>query len=1020
MKKILLAVLILQSSVLSVQASAVHDWENNHVLQINREPARAYFIPFSKSSGDMSLSLDGQWKFRWTKTPGEAVADFYVRGFDDSGWTSFPVPATWETSGYGTPIYVSSGYPFKIDPPRVTSEPPHDWTTYKERNPTGQYRRAFSVPGEWKKGHTILRFEGVQSAFYVWINGVKVGYSQGSYEPSEFNITPYIKAGNNEIAVEVYKYSDGSYLEDQDFWRLGGIQRDVLVYHAPDVRLRDFAVRTVAENGGYSEWSLQINPALQASDSETGEGYKVCAVLTDAGGRVVGTATEDAVPVLNLSHKAALMNEWFPQRGGRKFARMEIKMNSPLLWTAETPNLYTLTMQVKDSAGNIVQQARQKVGFREIKINGGMLLVNGKQVRLRGVNRHEHDPKAGHVMSESLMLKDLRLMKKANVNAVRTSHYPNHPRWYELCDSMGMYVMDEADCETHGLRGILTSDPDWNGAFMDRVIRMAERDKNHACVILWSLGNESGFGANHTSMAGFLHTFDPTRPVHYEGAQGVDNDPECVDVISRFYPRVKQTYLNPGVAPGSDVERPENARWEHLLDIAGRTNDSRPVLTSEYAHAMGNAMGNFKDYWDEIYSNPRMLGGFVWDWVDQAIWQVKDGKGAWLYGGAFGDKPSSGAFCLNGIVFADRTLNSKYQEVKYVYSPVQFVRHGSDIWVINRGSHLSLGNYKCCYRVFQNGDAGRHGVMDLKNVMPDDSAIVANANEYKFDSNKDARLNLTVLSAVGDTVVAQQIALNDNMIKAGSALSAAMVKERRIGIDEPVFTPQFYRAPTDNDRGFGNWLAKEWKNCKLDSPVVVKVAADVTEYRYPEGKIIVKRHTERETVKGVEYVAYTFDFSFSGTLPELPRLGVTLALPRSYEHVEWYGRGPWDSYPDRRQAALIGLWKGEVSGQYTHYPRPQDNGNHEDCSVVRLAYGRGKCICIEAVDSSFSFSALHYTPQDIASAKYDYQLREGNYTMLNIDCRVMGLGNSSCGPGVLKKYSIDKNRHYQLKFRLHR
>ena len=599
------------------------------MLQINREPARAYFIPYAAQKGDRMVTLNGEWQFRWTKTPDERIHDFYRTDFDASTWDKLAVPANWEVNGYGTPIYISAGYPFKIDPPYVMREPKKEWTTYMERNPTGQYRRTFTIPATWQEGQAFLRFEGVMSAFYVWVNGLRVGYSQGSMEPSEFNITNYIKKGENQIAIEVYKYSDGSYLEDQDFWRFGGIHRDVLIYHTPDVRIRDVAVRASMDG------VLQINPQFAVFRGETGEDYRLVATLLDAN-RPVGGDTVAAAEILDLQHKAARMNEWYPQRGHRKFNRMEIKVANAKLWSVEQPYLYTLRLQLQKADGTVVEQVTQKVGFRTIQIKGGQLLINGKAIKIRGVNRHEHDPYTARVMSEQRMLQDLRLMKAANINAVRLAHYPNCPRWYELCDSMGMYVMDEADAETHGLRGTLASTPDWGDAFLDRAIRMAERDKNHPCVIFWSLGNESGYGPNQAAMSAWLHEFDPTRPVHYEGAQGNYTgkgeeipDPSTVDVISRFYPRVMQEYLNPGIPEGSDKERAENARWERLLEIANKTGDRctwvgsdggpRPVLASEYAHCMGNALGNFKEYWDEINSNPRMLGGFIWDWVDQGI-----------------------------------------------------------------------------------------------------------------------------------------------------------------------------------------------------------------------------------------------------------------------------------------------------------------------------------------------------------------------------------------------------------------
>ena len=907
MRKVIVFLPFYLFTFLSLSAQVHHDWEDNHVLQINREPARAYFISYGVKAGDRMLSLNGDWHFRWTKTPDEFIRDFYRTDYDVSSWKTLAVPANWEVNGYGTPIYVSAGYPFKIEPPYVTKEPKKDWTTYEERNPTGQYKRTFTLPAAWQSGQTFLRFEGVMSAFYVWINGKRVGYSQGSMEPSEFNVTSYLKDGENQIAVEVYKYSDGSYLEDQDFWRFGGIHRDVLLYHTPDIRLRDVAVRTTQEKEG---WILAVNPQFSVYNDENGEDYRLVATLLD-GGRPICYDSVATDEVLDLQHKAARMNEWFPQRGYRKFNRMAMKVANPRLWSAEQPNLYTLKLELQDIAGRNIEQTSLQVGFRQINIRGGQLLINGTPIKIRGVNRHEHDPHKGRVMTEELMLKDLKLMKEAHINAVRLAHYPNCPRWYELCDSIGMYVMDEADCETHGLRGTLASTPDWADAFLDRAIRMAERDKNHPSVIFWSLGNESGYGPNQAAMSAWLHEFDPTRPIHYEGAQG-QPDPSYVDVISRFYPRVMQEYLNPGIPEGSDQERAENARWERLLEIANQTGDHctwvgsdggpRPVLTSEYAHCMGNALGNFKEYWDEINSHPRMLGGFIWDWVDQGIMRGD----SVLYGGDFGDKPNLNAFCMNGVVMSDRTLTPKYYEVQAVYG---------------NGPQLKV-------------------------------------NTEKPSAPKKQKPNPDIKQVIAS------------------------------------IRPQVFRAPTDNDKSFGNWLAKDWKRCGLDT-------------------LTIPMKTEQT---GNEYV---FTFTIPDGLPEIPRLGILIELPRDYEQLTWYGRGPLDNYPDRKVSCPIGLWKSTVSEQYVHYPRPQDSGNHEDCTYIELKTKKGKVIHIEAIDAPFSFSALPYSAQYIASKTHDYELQDEGKTFLSIDCAVMGLGNSSCGPGVLKKYSIDRRQRHQLKIRIY-
>ena len=1050
----------------SLQAQQINDWENHHVLQINREPARAAFIPFALQKGDCSMSLDGIWKFRWTAVPSQRILDFYHTDFNDKDWTDFPVPANWEINGYGTPIYVSAGYPFKIDPPRVMGEPKASYTTYKERNPVGQYRRDFTLPARWEAdGQTFLRFEGVMSAFYVWVNGERVGYSQGSMEPSEFNITHWLKPGKNKIALEVYRYSDGSYLEDQDFWRFGGIHRSIHLVHTPNIRIRDYAVRTLpATLGNDNDFLLQIDPQFSVYEGMTGKDCTLQATLKDAEGTEILTLKGNVEEILDLEHKAARMNEWYPQRGPRKMGRMSAVVQSPKRWTAETPYLYKLELSLQNADGKTIEQVEQPVGFRSIRIKDGQMLVNGKPIRFRGVNRHEHDPQTARVMSEERMLQDILLMKQANVNAVRTSHYPNVSRWYELCDSLGLYVMDEADIEEHGLRGTLASTPDWHAAFLDRAVRMAERDKNHPCVVMWSMGNESGYGPNFAAVSAWLHDFDPTRPVHYEGAQGGNGepDPKTVDVISRFYTRVKQEYLNPGIPEGGDKERAENARWERLLEIAERTNDNRPVMTSEYAHCMGNALGNFKEYWDEIYSNPRMLGGFIWDWVDQGIYKtLPDGRRMVAYGGDFGDQPNLKAFCFNGVVMSGRETTPKYWEVKKVYAPVKLEMDdlGKEIIVTNRNHHIGLEGYRCLWTLLENGKAVKKGEWILPQVAPGETGTIM-LPKLNINKQADVRLNISMVlkedalwARAGHEVAWEQFALNDNLM--------AVVKNvhRRGGVCPPDNSSldasgqadpaptgkrsdssihlwkdtyfQAFRAPTDNDKSFGNWLAKDWKNQKLDAPEVVvlspeteRMEADgtlikqsVTEYRYANGSIRVSSHYKIYSDGTVDLEQ---TYLPQGELPELPRLGSAFVLSEEYEHLSWYGRGPWENYPDRKTSCLIGRWNSNVSDQYTHYPRPQDSGNHEDVTEVTLADKKGKGIRVTALDKPFSFSALHYTVNDLYTTTHDCDLKPRKEVILSIDTAVLGLGNSSCGPGVLKKYAVDKSKEHTLRIRFSR
>ena len=1069
-----------------MHAQTINDWENHHVLQINREPARAAFIPFSTQKGDCSMCLDGMWKFRWTPVPDQRIVDFYQTNFDDKDWTDFPVPANWEINGYGTPIYVSAGYPFKIDPPRVMGEPKADYTTYKERNPVGQYRHTFVLPADWTaKGQTFLRFEGVMSAFYVWINGERGGYSQGSMEPSEFNITKYLHSGENQIALEVYRYSDGSYLEDQDFWRFGGIHRSIHLVHTPDIRIRDYVVRTLpASVGNYEDFILQIDPQFSVYRGMTGKGYTVQSVLRDATGKEVVTLKGEVEDILDLEHKASRMNEWYPQRGPRKMGRLSTVIKSPERWTAETPYLYKLLITLQDAEGKVVEQVEQPVGFRSVEIKEGQLLVNGNPIRFRGVNRHEHDPRTARVMSEKRMIQDILLMKQANINAVRTSHYPNVSRWYELCDSIGLYVMDEADIEEHGLRGTLASTPDWHAAFMDRAVRMAERDKNYPSIVMWSMGNESGYGPNFAAISAWLHDFDPTRPVHYEGAQGVDGtpDPKTVDVISRFYTRVKQEYLNPGIAEGEDKERAENARWERLLEIAERTNDNRPVMTSEYAHSMGNALGNFKEYWDEIYSNPRMLGGFIWDWVDQGIYKtLPDGRTMVAYGGDFGDKPNLKAFCFNGLLMSDRETTPKYWEVKKVYAPVQLGIENGVLKVTNRNHHIDLSSYRCLWTLLVDGKEKERGEIVLPEVapgktgtitLPDFRSLSDKSSFNRKNTGKDAsklaadcqlKVSIALKSNALWAKAGHEVTWEQFCLRKGDLLSADLVNKGQLHIKEDDKTlqvsgrgffvqwkktvngsmtslvyngkemlahsedfpvqpvTQAFRAPTDNDKSFGNWLAKDWKLHSMDTPqislesfdhqlradgaVIVQVQ---TNNVYKEGKV---KTTSVYTVFSDGTIDLKTTFLPQGVLPELPRLGIAFCLSSSYNTFTWYGRGPQDNYPDRKTSAATGLWKGTVDEQYVHYPRPQDSGNKEDVHYLTLTDKQDKGVRIDAVEGVFSASALHYTAQDLYKETHDCNLKPRSEVILSLDAAVLGLGNSSCGPGVLKKYAIEKKEH---------
>jgi beta-galactosidase len=1077
----LFAIALLLCLATTVSADAP-DWENEQVIHRNRLPARATFWPFDSIEtarvGDperspLLQSLNGDWRFAWAPTPEEAPQDFWRNGFDDSAWKSLPMPSSWQMHGYDTPIYKSSGYTFHIDPPRVTSEPPEAWTTYKDRNPVGSYLREFDIPSKWKGKRVFLHFAGVEGALEVWVNGEFVGYSEGSRSPAEFEVTKHVHPGANTLAVRVYRYSDGSYLEDQDMWRLSGIHREVALIATPSARIADFTVRTDLD-ADYRDAELAIDLKLDADQPL--DGWTVRAELFDAKGESVlaEPLQHDAKPILNFDNDAAMLVERTPQRGSGPFGWLNATVKAPKLWTAETPNLYRLVLSLVDSDGAVVQATGCDVGFREAKIQSGKLLVNGEPVKLRGVNRHEHDPVTGHALSLESMRHDIELMKRANINAVRTAHYPNDPRWYELCDRLGMYVLDEADLETHGLRGKLANDPRWAPAFLDRIIRLVERDKNHASVIGWSLGNESGWGPNFAACAAWTKTTDPTRFVHYEGAQG-DPDPAEVDFVSRFYPRIRDAYLHPDLPQDpAAIERPENARWERLLDLVDRENENRPVLTSEYAHGMGNAIGNLPEYWQEIWAHDRLLGGFIWDWCDQGLLaKTADGKSYFGYGGAFGDEPNHGAFCLNGVVMSDRTLTAKYEEVRRVYQPIAIEmvgahRNGSGgvrvtMRVTNRHDHVSLAHLTPHWRLEVDGKVTAEGELPPLNAAPHETQpLTFTVPSDKTPGERWLRVSFqqadeTTWSPADFDIAAAQFALPasdktastnfpttsleveetpDSVLLTGPRFSARFDRQAATLVSlrydcrqvlSGPFTLLAYRAPTDNDRGFGSWLAKEWTNEGLDrlviQPVSVRVllsdatsvtVATVAEAKTSHGAIRLEATWK---MNGDGVITAECRFVPTGKLPPLPRLGVVTSLAAGFDQLDWFGRGPWESYPDRKAACDIGRYQGLVSEQATPYPRSQETGSHEDTRWTAVTDRSGKGLLVVATGEPFAFSAIPYTVADLAAVKRWVDLTPRAETILSIDAAQCGLGNSSCGPGVLERYAVLPVEH-TLRFAL--
>ena len=1076
--------LCLLNCLLATAFATAPDWENEQILHLNTEAPRATFVPFAtvaealhgdNSSSPFCFSLNGPWRFHWAPNPELRPTNFFETNFDASTWTDIAVPSNWETKGYGVPIYLGSGYPFKIDPPRVTSTPPTNWTAFAQRDPVGSYRKAVELPKNWDGRRVFIHFDGVDSAFYLWVNGVRVGLSKDSRTPAEFDLTDFVKPGTNHIAVEVYRWSDGSYLEDQDMWRLSGIYRGVYLYSTAAARIRDFAVRTELD-GDYRDAMLQINVALAAKNLSLSN-WTVRALLFDSENQPVFTnaLSHDAAEILNPEFSAKILDARMPQRGPPKFAWLVGKIKNPAKWTAETPNLYMLVLTLNDENGKVIEADSCQVGFRKIEIRDGKLLVNGQPIRLRGVNRHEIDPDTGHALSTDRMIEDITLMKQANINAVRTCHYPDDPRWYELCDRYGLYVLDEANICTHGLRGSLANDPRWTGAFLDRAQRMAERDKNHPSVIIWSMANESGYGPNFAAISGWLHEFDPTRPVHYEGAQNDTDAPNTVDIIGRFYPRLTTEVY-------AKADDPWNLRWDKLLEIAQRTNDHRPVLATEYAHAMGNSIGNLQEYWDEIYSNPRMLGGFIWEWCDQGLRHAAaDGQTFIAQGGDFGDVPNHGGFCIKGLVSADREVFPKYWEVKKVYQPVTIepwnLKPGKvAVKITNRNSFLNLNEYELRWLVTgSNGQTIQSGVLKPVDCAPGKSCLtsvpVAHVPAVKSGEKIWLRISLhtrsnSAFSKSGWEIAWQQLPLvvptsrekaahqpikaprlkfvqtgdgveilgtnfSIKFSRTAGTLTALNFDGHELLFSDtnqsggPVF--QWFRAPTDNDKGFGHWLARDWREADLinlarsmDSFEVTSLKSDeiiiktVATSRVPAGGCSV---TTVWTVHGDGTLDLDNQFAPFGTLPLLPRIGIVLQLSEKLETIQWSGRGPWENYPDRKASADLGVWNSTVTGQYVPYVRPQDNGNKEEANWVKLTDANGNGMKIIARENPFSFSALHYSAVDLAGTRHSFDLKPRPQVFLSLDAAMSGLGNSSCGPGVLQRYAVSPFKEYHLSLR---
>lgn len=1014
-------------------------WNDINVIRENTEAPRAHFIPDRVDPSDIrQLSLNGTWRFNYSDSPSARPPVFYATSFDVSTWDEIPVPSNWERHGYGYPIYINVPYAFEIDEPNVPTE----------KNPVGSYRRDFDVPATWDGDEIFLQFGAVSSAFYVWINSEYVGYSEGSKTASEFRVTDKIIAGSNSIAVEVYRWSTGSYLEDQDFWSLSGIQRDVTLYARPRARVRDYFVHAGLTNN-YTDGDFHLELAL----------------TNDADATVTETATVEIRDRSRVVYSQTADIELQPGDTNYSFATT---LDNVRPWSAEYPNQYNLSINLGDEV------ISQKIGFRTVEIRNGRFMVNGKLVKLKGVNLHEHDEVTGHVVSEATMLEDIRLMKAANMNAVRNSHYPHQERWYELTSEHGLYMVDEANIESHGYGydhdKTLGNKPHWMPHHLDRTRRMLERSKNFPSVVIWSLGNEAGDGVNLGATYNWIKSRDLSRPVQYETEGNIE---EVGERHSDFH---------------------SSMYWRHWdLEEYAQTHNDRPFVLIEYSHAMGNSSGNLREYWDVINKHDVLAGGFIWDWVDQGLIEHdEDGNPYWTYGGDYGpaDAPSSGNFNFNGLVFPDRRVQPAYWEVKRVYQHVAFESDNlvnGDLIIHNNYDFTNLSEFELHWQISADGAVIQRGIIDDLNVAPESSADIwlpYNMRAFRAGPEHHLLLQLVAHEARGlmppDHIYAErQFALPVKAMLGESMLetlhgtvaversdAALLIRARDVSVSfdsttgllvsirhsdkellQAPLVPNFWRAPTDND--FGNYMpawAAMWeqagRNRKLDSfavnidaPCCAKVTAMYSFADDRGKKLATWTATYEVTADG--RVNIDNEFTRNADLPVMPRIGMNVELIRSLQQVEWFGRGPHENYSDRKESANVGRYTNTVADHYVPYMRPQENGYKTDVRWLSLSDAESGLLIVAGDLISFGVShnrlidfvppvKIAITSEDGPGARTNDErvnvhvndVKPRDLVSLDIDLGQMGVGgDDSWGKRTLQQYSLNESS-YQYSFTL--
>ncbi|HSQ75465.1 MAG TPA: glycoside hydrolase family 2 TIM barrel-domain containing protein [Bacteroidota bacterium] len=1029
----LLSLSLIGLNMLLAAASPAPDWMNPRITGINTEPPHATLVPFDsrasairgiRDESQYVLLLNGAWKFAWTAKPADRPVDFHRPDYDVSSWKEITVPGNWQLQGYDIPIYLNTGYPFKVDPPRI----PEDF------NPVGSYRRTFAIPEAWLNRQVFLHFDGVESAFYVWVNGQKAGLGKDSRTPVEFNITPYLQSGVNTLAVEVYRWSDGSYLECQDFWRLSGIFRDVYLFATPSLHLRDFEVRASFADA-YQQAQVKVTARVRNYGTAGQRKSSVDVELLDAAGAPIGTGI------------LARGETTYMHPGAESIIPIAFTVPRPALWSAENPQVYTLLLTLRDDNGEATEYERCLYGFREVEVRNGQLLVNGKPVMVKGVNRHEHDPDRGHTITQESMIQDIRLMKQHNINTVRTCHYPNTPLWYELCDRYGLYLIDEANIESHGMGYdpdiTLANKPEWLDAHLDRIRRMVERDKNHPSVIIWSMGNEGGDGMNFEAGSEWIHMRDPSRPVHYERAL---------------------------LRPHTDIVCPMYPPPSELLEYVQQKQD-RPLIMCEYAHAMGNSVGNLQDYWDVIERHEQLQGGCIWDWVDQGFRKTTtDGRQFWAYGGDYGEKETDGNFCCNGLVLPDRAVTPKLLEVKKVYQNIGFTPRNitkGEIELRNKFFFTNLNAFMLQWELLQDGEVLQSGTMPAPDTEAGRTASVtipfktpglSPGSEYHLvlkaqlahetpwapQHHVIASEQLSIpwkiepapvsASSLPQPTVEQSAmsitvagpAFRMTFDRSTGSMSSWIANGRSVLLDGPV--PHFWRAPTDND--FGNGMhtrCAPWRmtlHNRTTRSVTVEPGAKGrvgirVEHGFPDVRSSV---TTVYTVLGTGDVFVESRYAGPDSLlPEMPRFGLRTHVPPEYSTVEWFGRGPQENYVDRKTSAFVGQYRSTVAEQFFPYVSPQESGYRTEIRWVALTTPDGYGILACGLPL-VCFSALPFTSEDLTQerrgSKHPTDLKARPFVEWSIDYGQMGVGgDDSWAARPHPEYELT-GKEYLYRFRL--